>query len=165
MGNRGTIVFTDGKGTYSCAIYLHWNGSAESVYPFLEELDRRKARCDQNYEVARFAQLVGDFFDSSEIGSTSLGVINGPKSGKPEDLDQIRTDHGDNGLYLVRRTEGKLVMRRFTESYEGANEGNFVEWSSERVDAERKDAARHEYAAGIRAEFKKIQGKRTISQY
>jgi hypothetical protein len=108
MGNRGTVVFTDGKGTYSCAVYLHWNGSAESVYPFLEELDRRNARCDQDYEVARFVQLVGDFFDSDEIGSTSLGVVDGPKSDKPEDLDRIRTDHSDNGLYLVCRAEGKL---------------------------------------------------------
>lgn len=142
-GNRGTIVFTDGKGRYSCAVYLHWNGSAESIYPFLEELDRRKARCDQDYECARFVQLVGEFFDSDEIGSTSLGLVNGPRSDAPSDLDRIKTDHSDNGLYLVRRTEGKIVMRRFTESYEGNDEGRFVEWSSARVDEEREQAALH----------------------
>lgn len=161
MGNRGTVVFTDGKGRYSCAVYLHWNGSAESVYPFLEELDRRKARCDQDYEVARFVELVGEFFDSDEIGSTSLGLVNGPKSDVPSDLDKIETDHGDNGLYLVCRTEGKIAMRRFTEKYDG----RFSEWSSAKVDAERKEAAKHEYAEGIRETFKKIQGKRTISKY
>lgn len=165
MGNRGTVVFTDGNGRYSCAVYLHWNGSAESVYPFLEELDRRKARNDQDYEVARFVQLVGDFFDSDEVGSTSLGLVNGPKSDAPSDLDRIKTDHSDNGLYLVRRTEGKLVMRRFTESYEGADEGCFKEWPSWKVDEEREEAAKHEYAEGIRATFKKIQGRRKISQY
>lgn len=165
MGNRGTVVFTDGQSNYSCAVYLHWNGSAESVYPFLEELDRRKARCDQDYECARFVQLVGEFFDSDEIGSTSLGVANGPESDSPQDLDKIRTDHGDNGLYLVRRTGDEIVMRRFTENYDNGNQGRFTEWSPARVDQERKDAARHEYAEGIRATFKKIQGPREISKY
>ncbi len=89
MGNRGTVVFTDGKGSYSPAVYLHWNGSAESIYPFLEELDRRKARNDQDYECARFIQLVGEFFDQDEIGSTSLGVANSPKSDNPKELDKI----------------------------------------------------------------------------
>lgn len=165
MGNRGTVVFTDGKGNYSCAVYLHWNGSAESIYPFLEELDRRKARCDQDYEVARFVQLVGEFFDSNEIGSTSLGLVNGPKSDAPDDLDKIQTDHSDNGLYLVRRTEGKLVMRRFTEKHEGVDAGHFFEWSSAEVDTERENAAKHEYADGIRETFRGIQGERTISKY
>lgn len=165
MGNRGTVVFTDGKGSYSCAVYLHWNGSAESIYPFLEELDRRKARCDQDYEVARFVQLVGEFFDSDEINSTSLGLANGPESDAPEHLSRIKTDLGDNGLYLVRRTEGKLVVRRFTENYDNGNNGQLVEWSSADVDAEREKAAKHEYVKDIRETFKKIQGKRNISAY
>lgn len=165
MGNRGTVVFTDGKGSYSCAVYLHWNGSAESIYPFLEELDRRKARCDQDYEVARFVQLVGEFFDSDEIGSTSLGLANGPKSDSPEHLSRIQTDLGDNGLYLVRRTEGKVVVRRFTENYENGANGELREWSSADVDVEREAAAKHEYAEGIRETFRQIQGKRTISKY
>lgn len=165
MGNRGTVVFTDGNGRYSCAVYLHWNGSAESVYPFLEELDRRKARNDQDYEVARFVQLVGDFFDSDEIGSTSLGLVNGPKSDALTDLDQIETDHGDNGLFLVRRTGEKTIVRRFTEKYDKNHNGRFEEWSLAKVDSERENAAKHEYAAGIRETFQKIQGKRKISEY
>ena len=165
MGNRGTVVFTDGKGNYSCAVYLHWNGSAESIYPFLEELDRRKARNDQDYECARFVQLVGDFFDSDEIGSTSLGLANGPKNDSPAELSRIKTDLGDNGLYLVRRTEDKLVVRRFTEDYEGGANSELREWSSAEVDAEREKAMKHEYLEGIRATFKKIQGKRPISKY
>ncbi len=39
MGNRATIIFTDGKKSFSPAVYLHWNGGPESVYAFLEELD------------------------------------------------------------------------------------------------------------------------------
>jgi hypothetical protein len=131
----------------------------------LEELDRRKARCDQDYEAARFVQLVGDFFDSGEIGSTSLGLADSPKSDAPEHLSRIKTDLGDNGLYLVRRTDGNLVVRRFTESYENGNNGSLVEWPSEKVDEERETAAKHEYAAEFREMFKKIQGKRKISSY
>lgn len=92
-------------------------------------------------------------------------MINGPKSDALTDLDQIETDHGDNGLYLVRRTGEKTIVRRFTENYDDNYNGHFEEWSSAKVDAEREQAAKHEYAEGIRATFKKIQGKRKISEY
>jgi hypothetical protein len=60
MGNRGTVVFTDGQHSFSPAIYLHWHGSANYIYAFLEELDRRKVRADRSYDAARFVQIVGE---------------------------------------------------------------------------------------------------------
>ena len=62
MGNRATVIF-QAQDTISPAIYLHWNGGPESVYQFLDELDRRKVRGDADYEAARFVKIVGEFFD------------------------------------------------------------------------------------------------------
>ena len=62
-GNRATIIFTDGKGTSVQPCICTGMGGPESVYAFLEELERRKQHCDQNYECARFIQLVGEFSD------------------------------------------------------------------------------------------------------
>jgi hypothetical protein len=101
MGNRATVIFTDGKNSFSPAVYLHWNGGPESVYAFLEELDRRRQRADQDYECARFIQLIGEFFNQDRINSLSLSVVNGPKSDGLSDLSKVDTDHGDNGVYLI----------------------------------------------------------------
>ena len=117
MGNRGTVVFTDGKDRFSPAIYLHWNGGPESVLAFLDELDRRKIRADQDYEAARFVAIVAQFFDKDEVGGLSLGVVNGPASDSLEDLAKIYTDLGDNGVYLVNRTQGRKI-RQFSENYD-----------------------------------------------
>lgn len=80
MGNRGNVVFSNKDWTeFSPCVYLHWNGGPESVYGFLEELNRRKIRADQCYEAARFIQIVGEFFDQKTISTTSLGVSMGRK--------------------------------------------------------------------------------------
>ena len=134
---EGTIVFTDGKESFSPAIYLHWNGSSESVYPFLEELDRRKIRAAQNYEAARFIQLVGEYFDQETIGGLSLGVVNGPKSTKLCDLEKIQTDLSDNGHYLVQRN-CSLKVRRFVSTGEFGGHSILKEMPAEWVDAEKK---------------------------
>jgi hypothetical protein len=165
MGNRATVVFTDGKGNYSCAVYLHWNGGAESIYSFIEELDRRKIRTDQDYECARFIQIVGEFFDQDKIGGLSLGVANGPKTDSLKDLNNIPTDHNDNGLYLVNRTTNPLTMRRFTEDYENCPKNkdghcnydrlSFREWSEIEVHNEKKETENHKY----REQFKTFYAK------
>jgi hypothetical protein len=115
MGNRGTVIFTDGEHNFSPAVYLHWNGGPDSIYSFLEELDRRLIRADQDYEAARFIQLVGEFFDQHCISGLSLGVSNGPVSDSLEDLRLVKTDKGGNGIYLVCRKNGKRKVRRFVE--------------------------------------------------
>lgn len=104
MGNRATVVFVSGD-QVSPAVYLHWQGGPESVYAFLDELDRRDVRADADYECARFIGIVAEFFDQERYGNSSLGVVNGPKSTRPEDLERVQTDHGDNGFYVVNRND------------------------------------------------------------
>ncbi len=104
MGNRATVVFTAGD-HISPAVYLHWQGGPESVYAFLDELDRREVRADADYECARFIGIVAEFFDADSYGTTSLGVTNGPTVIAPEALAEVQTDHGDNGFYVVNRAD------------------------------------------------------------
>lgn len=182
MGNRATVIFWDAS-TKACspAVYLHWNGGPDSVYGFLEELDRRNVRADQEYECARFIQIVGEFFSQSYAPPTdgdphgiyresafglSLGVVNGPtqaamKRSVPKALEGVMTDHGDNGFYLVDRTQyatnllGESVrqthVRRFVERYVGDGTsygaGTFVlkEMEPEEVEQEKIDEYRFEF--------------------
>ena len=164
MGNRATVIFTDGKKSFSPAVYLHWNGGPESVYAFLEELDRRKQRADQDYECARFIQLIGEFFDQDRISRTSLGVVNGPKSDSICDLLKVRTDHGDNGFYLVNRTVEPMKVRRFQEQLvdRATWKPTLVELPPERVSAERDAAEKNKYRKAFRETFAKITGDKPI---
>ena len=160
MGNRATVIFTDGKESFSPAVYLHWNGSPESVYGFLEELNRRGVRADQEYECARFIQLVGEFFDQDTQGGYSLGIANGPKSDSLADLKLVGTDKGDNGIYLVNRING-LSVRRFTEDYRNET---IEEMSKENVDRERFTAYSHKYGL-LRDNFTEIARGRKVAAY
>jgi hypothetical protein len=163
MGNRATVIFTDGKESFSPAVYLHWNGGPESVYAFLEELERRRQRCDQDYECARFIQLIGEFFDQDRISSTSLGVANGPKSDAICDLLKVRTDHGDNGFYLVNRTVEPMKVRRFREQLDPeTGKYTLVELPPEWVRAEREAAEKHQYREAFRETFARITGDKPV---
>lgn len=139
MGNRALIVFKDQQ-QVSPAIYLHWNGGPESVYAFLDALDRYEMRADVEYEAARFVQLVGNFFG----GTLSLG-IRGVRD--LEDLEQLDCD--DNGVYVVQRSGvtgqhpfgvlgERQVRRRRSERW----------LSQAEVEAERVKAYRHPYHVG-----------------
>lgn len=167
MGNRANVIFTDGK-EFSPAIYLHWNGGPESIYAFLNEMDRRKIRTgDTMYESARFCHIVGDFFDQERITGLSLGLANGPKSDKPKDIAKIFTDPGDNGFYLVRRESNgngkvKTTMRRFMYDY---NNKTVKEMSEIEVAAERKEAMKSEYIPSMAETFAKITGDKKIEDY
>ena len=106
MGNRAVVIFVDEETNYiSPAVYLHWNGGAESVYRFLDELDRRKVRSGQGYDCARFIQIVGEAFDRDGVSGISLGVSAPPVSLSLEDVQMLNP--GDNGIYLVYRTGGR----------------------------------------------------------
>lgn len=164
MGNRATVVLWNGerepaKQRFSPAIYLHWNGGPESVYAFLAELDRREVRADQEYEAARFVQLVGEFFDQSEQGGLSLGIVNGPSSDVHDDLDKIQTDHGNNGLYLVDRTGETPRVRRFTETHSAR--ATFVEWDEYAVIAERRVALQSDYREQLASFYLRLSEKAT----
>ena len=78
MGNRAFVIFEE-DGEISPAVYLHWNGGPESVYPFLDELDRRDVRPDIAYAPARFIAVVAEFMDQEHYTGLSLGVMNGPE--------------------------------------------------------------------------------------
>lgn len=202
MGNRATVIFWNGetkpaKRSISPAVYLHWNGGPESIYAFLEELDRRDVRADQEYECARFTQVVSEFFTwsterdlsdpiySESAYGLSLGVVNGPKSDKPADLDKVMTDHGDNGVYLVNRTvpDGDPArMRRFLEyachrdTGRRISEGSlqpawedmefkFFELPADVVQAEREEALASDYIPDIREFYVKfVERAQPVSQ-
>ena len=130
MGNRAYVIFEDKDSqTFSPAIYLHWNGGPESVYAFLDELDRRGVRADQEYEAARFVQVVGEYFMPDQL---SLGVVSGPTSA----ADLGRWAREDNGLYLVCRAQPRRVRRLWWDWKAEV----VKEWTSRKVSAERKAA-------------------------
>lgn len=177
MGNRATVIFADPNfKKFSAAVYLHWNGGPESVYQFLDELDRRNVRADQDYECARFIQIVGEFMDQDERSGLSLGVVNGPKSIKPSDLSKVYTDHGDNGFYIVSRRHGHPpVVRRFIEHVEErplnevkAGESNYrfymAEMGEDEVAQERKDAYAHAYMTKDGG-FRPVWGDKPVGKY
>ena len=131
MGNRAYVIFEDKeRKSFSPAIYLHWNGGPESIYAFLDELDRRGVRADQEYEAARFVQIVGEYFMPDQL---SLGVTSGPSSA----ADLGRWAGEDNGLYLVCRTEKPRRVRRLWKNWKTEV---LTEWTPRKANAERKAA-------------------------
>ena len=67
MGNRSIIKPKD----KNIGVYLHWNGGIDSVTAFLKYCELRRFRSlDDTYGMARFCQVVGNFFG----GSLSIGI-------------------------------------------------------------------------------------------
>lgn len=149
MGNRAFVIFEE-DGEISPAVYLHWNGGPESVYPFLDELGRRQVRADIDYAPARFIAIVAEFMDQEHYTGLSLGVMNGPEFINPDALQPF--NHGDNGVYVVTRNgEGRRVRRFLPGS-------KLTELSPEDTERERREAYNHPYSTGdspIRALFTK----------
>lgn len=106
MGNRA-IVKPEGK---NIGVYLHWNGGIDSVTAFLKycELKGYRSFSDDSYGLARFCQVVGNFFG----GGLSIGV----------ETDIYETEEAaewiDNGIYVVK---GWDIVRRIGdfEGHEG----------------------------------------------
>jgi len=135
MGNRAVVVFTRDNG-YSPSIYLHWNGGPESVYAFLDALDRYEVGTDGDYEAARFVQIVGNFFG----GSLSLGISN-CKSIQSLDCD-------DNGVYVVER-HGHTTPPDAPGRTRSLRRKHGGRWLSEaEVEHERRSAYAHAYHIG-----------------
>ncbi len=103
MGNRA-IVKPEGK---NIGVYLHWNGGVDSVTAFLKYCELRGFRSfsDDSYGIARFCQVVGNFFG----GDLSIGV--------ETDIGETEADAEwmDNGIYIVKDWE---IVRRIG-GYEG----------------------------------------------
>lgn len=146
MGNRSIVIFANAAfSEFSPAVYLHWNGGPESIYPFLDELDRREVRGDQCYECARFMQIVGEFMDSTYRSNCSLGVYNGPKTIK--EAAACSDDCGcDNGVFVVCREGKDRVVRRFAGYVQRGKMGH--ELSKAAVEKEREEAYAHRYNIG-----------------
>lgn len=130
---------------FSPAIYLHWNGGADSVYAFLEaftQYDCRKG--DLPYAAARFCQIVANFFG----GTTSVGL---ESVSNTKDLERLTP--GDNGLFVfawVKPEDGKPEYwrcRRMTENYDQGEIGNrpVKWWPDADVEREHKDALGSDY--------------------
>lgn len=126
MGNRAVITFApkscvekyrvkDGKNPNSVrgfvkdnanlvGVYVHWNGGIESIKPFCQAAKEIGFRCptgDRSYGVARFTQLVANFFGCTS--STSIGV---------DTLSNLDTDNYDNGVYIVGE-DWEIIGREF----------------------------------------------------
>jgi len=95
MGNRGVIKFDD----IPTGIYLHWNGSIESVLAFLEATRQRIGPARQGANLIGTIQTVANYF---EYDGLSLYV------GPVAEMDQ---DNHDNGTFIVRGYE--IVRRDF----------------------------------------------------
>ena len=125
MGNRAVVTFASakeleqyyskGKGGIDVSgftadhpnlvgVYLHWNGGKDSIVPFCRACRKIGFRCptdDFSYGVARFVQLVANFFGG--LTDTSIGV---------NTLEHLDCDNYDNGVFVVG--EGwEIVGREF----------------------------------------------------
>ena len=109
MGNRAVIGFENQK----TGIYLHWNGSEESVKAFLDCAKSLGVRdpVSDSYGVARLTQIIGNFFG----GSLSLGI---------GDLDSLDCDNCDNGTYIVGKG-WEIVERKYSNGERGFNEDEY----------------------------------------
>lgn len=100
MGNRA-IVKPEGK---DIGVYLHWNGGIDSVTAFLKYCELRNFRgFDDSYGLARFCQVVGNFFG----GSLSIGIYSGVGETKYD------AEYLDNGIYVVK---GWKIVRHIGNS-------------------------------------------------
>lgn len=116
MGNRANVIFQAGE-RISPNVYVHWNGGPESVYAFIAELDRQGVRADADYECARFVAILARFFeDGYSLGLTSTPPIRGHVTA--EDLEKVYTDAGDNGFYVIDRTQTPTKARRFLSTFD-----------------------------------------------
>lgn len=97
MGNRAILK---AKGNDNKAVYLHWNGGRGSIEAFLKYCDLRGFRgFEDDYGMARFCQVVGNFFGADGL---SLGVT-----------DYIDSQ-GDNGVYVI---EGWEIVGRIDADF------------------------------------------------
>lgn len=129
MGNRAVVTFASAKEVeqyydknkggidvsgfaayhpHLVGVYLHWNGGKDSIVSFLRTCKRIGFRCptdDFSYGVARFVQLVANFFGG--LTKTSVGV---------DTLEHLDCNNGDNGVYVVGE-DWEIVGREFANPF------------------------------------------------
>lgn len=110
MGNRAIVKPID----QNVGVYLHWNGGVESVTAFLEYCKLKNYRAfNDSYGIARFCQVVGNFFG----GGLSIGL----ETDVTESEEYAKWM--DNGIYVV---DGWDIVRRI-----GAPDDKVLEASQE----------------------------------
>ena len=147
MGNRATVIFAKRDWSDpSPGVYLHWDGGPESVYAFADELLRRRAWCNTpDHAAARFAQVVGDFFDDEHFSGNSLGLVPPPKSLAPQHVAECDCGN-DNGVYVFAPNGSTYAVRRFFVHHESRTQPQIVnELTPEEVADERAAAKQHDY--------------------
>ena len=85
-------------------VYVHWNGGNDSIVPFCRACKEIGFRCptyDFAYGVARFVQLVANFFGG--CSDCSVGV---------DTLNRLDTNNFDNGVYIIGE-DWEIVGREF----------------------------------------------------
>lgn len=92
MGNRCGIVMRGQK----VGIYLHWNGSYDSINAFTSYMKLHEFR-GGSYGMARLAQVIGNFFG----GTCSIGLCSSKELARPDGLD--------NGVWLL--DEGFNILK------------------------------------------------------
>lgn len=103
MGDRAVITASKVKDS-GLGIYLHWNGSIESVVAFCDvarQLNYRDPTIDEDYGMARLCSLiclVSPFADA--IGGAGSG-IRGSAGVGINDLSKLDCDNCDNGVYVI----------------------------------------------------------------
>ncbi len=89
MGNRAVIT----TGPYSddnVGIYVHWNGGRASIEGFLQAAEELGFRAPPDpYGIARLTQIIANYFGDDGL---SIGV---------DICENLDTDNGDNGTYLI----------------------------------------------------------------
>lgn len=167
MGNRATVIFVNKTHTeISPAVYLHWNGGPESVYPFLAELDRRDVRADQEYECARFIGIIAEYQEQEHYTPYSLGVSNGPAQIKAATL--AKYDPGDNGIYVVCRDTGAEAVDRWHDKGRFVDDHwvpKLVKTNPAEVAREKRGAWAHECNTGTGTIASIFAGKETEAQH
>lgn len=143
MGNRAVVTFAsakeveqyygEGKGGIDVSgftadhpnlvgVYLHWNGGKDSIVPFCRACKQIGFRCptdDFSYGVARFVQLVANFFGG--LTDTSVGV---------NTLEHLDCNNYDNGVFVVGEDweiVGREFMRHDDEPLDEKEVDEFVE--------------------------------------
>ena len=104
IGNRAVIT-TEGDidNRSGTGVYIHWNGSRDSVEGFLTYCRIRGFRSPEHdcYGWARLCQILSNFFGPD---GCSVGV---------DDVSRLDTDNGDNGTYLIR--DWRITGRRYCD--------------------------------------------------
>lgn len=128
MGNSAVILFeneVNNAGRYA-GIYVHWNGSPESVYAYLEYMKEASVRYnDEAYARACFTQIVRNFFG----GTLSVGV-------ECYTLDEA-CNMGGNGVYVVKWYAPDYKVDRY--------KCNCVKFTQDKVDEEKALAMKSAY--------------------